>query len=70
MTVLELAHRIVALAESSSTIEFRPLPQDDPTQRRPDISAARELLDWSPTTALDVGLEQTIDYFREQLLAA
>lgn len=69
MTVLELAERVVALAGSSSTIEFRPLPQDDPTQRRPDISAARDLLGWSPSTHLDEGLERTIAYFRQQLVA-
>lgn len=69
MTVLQLAQRVVALAGSSSTIEFRPLPQDDPTQRRPDITAARDLLDWSPSTHLDEGLERTIAYFRRQLVA-
>jgi dTDP-glucose 4,6-dehydratase len=69
MTVLQLAQRVVALAGSCSTIEFRPLPQDDPTQRRPDITAARDLLDWSPSTHLDEGLERTIAYFRRQLVA-
>jgi dTDP-glucose 4,6-dehydratase len=69
MTVLELAQRVVELCGSSSTIEFRPLPQDDPTQRRPDISAARELLGWAPEVSLDEGLHQTIEYFRRQLVA-
>lgn len=69
MTVLELAERVIRLCGSSSTIEFRPLPQDDPTQRRPDISAARELLGWSPSTPLDEGLRHTIEFFRSQLLA-
>jgi UDP-glucuronate decarboxylase len=69
MTVLQLAQRVVALAGSCSTIEFRPLPQDDPTQRRPDITAAESRLGWSPTTSLDDGLTRTIEYFRHQLVA-
>ncbi len=69
MTVLQLAQRILDLSGSNATIEFRPLPQDDPTQRRPDITSAKGLLGWFPTTALDDGLERTIAYFRRQLLA-
>lgn len=69
MTVLELAERVLALSGSTSTIEFRPLPQDDPTQRRPDITLAGERLGWSPTTDLDHGLQRTIDYYRRQLIA-
>lgn len=69
MTVLELAERVLALSGSASTIEFRPLPQDDPTQRRPHIDLARERLGWVPTTDLDDGLRRTIDYFRHQLVA-
>jgi nucleoside-diphosphate-sugar epimerase len=69
MTVLELAERVLALSGSSSTIEFRPLPQDDPTQRRPDIALAGERLGWSPSTDLDHGLQRTIDYYRHQLIA-
>jgi dTDP-glucose 4,6-dehydratase len=69
MTVLQLAQRVLDLSGSDATIEFRPLPQDDPTQRRPDITAADERLGWYPTTGLDEGLERTIAYFRRQLIA-
>jgi UDP-glucuronate decarboxylase len=48
---------------SSSPIVFRPLPQDDPTRRRPDISVAGQTLDWRPTMSFDQGLRQTIAYF-------
>lgn len=59
----ELAEHIIALTGSNSTIEFRPLPADDPTQRCPDITLARERLQWEPGIALDEGLRQTIGYF-------
>ena len=61
--VRELAERIIKLTGSKSEIVFRPLPQDDPTQRCPDITLARELLGWEPTVALDDGLTKTIEYF-------
>jgi dTDP-glucose 4,6-dehydratase len=64
VTVLELAQIIVRLAGSTSPIEFRPLPVDDPRQRRPDISRARSLLGWQPEVALEDGLERTLEYFR------
>jgi dTDP-glucose 4,6-dehydratase len=64
VTVLELAQTIVRLAGSKSTIEFRELPVDDPKQRRPDISRARNLLGWEPRVALDDGLARTLEYFR------
>jgi len=67
MTVRQLAERVIDLTGSSSKIEYRPLPVDDPTQRCPDISYAREVLGWEPKVALDNGLRRTIDYF-EQLL--
>lgn len=63
-TMLELASLVVELTGSSSAIEFQPLPQDDPAQRRPDISLAGEKLDWEPTVALREGLQSTIEYFR------
>ncbi|MBN2361272.1 MAG: SDR family oxidoreductase [Deltaproteobacteria bacterium] len=63
-TILELAQQIIRLLGSRSTIVHRPLPQDDPTRRRPDISLARERLDWAPQVDLDTGLTRTIDYFR------
>jgi UDP-glucuronate decarboxylase len=63
VSVRELAERIVRLTGSRSTVEYRPLPQDDPTQRCPDIALARRLLDWGPTVELEDGLQHTIDYF-------
>ena len=63
-SIAELAQRVIALTGSASEIVYRPLPSDDPRQRQPDISLAREVLDWEPTTALDAGLERTIGYFR------
>ncbi|MEL7219421.1 MAG: SDR family NAD-dependent epimerase/dehydratase, partial [Pseudomonadota bacterium] len=51
---------------SKSTIEYHPLPQDDPQQRRPDITKARETLGWEPKTQLKEGLQKTIAYFDEQ----
>ncbi|MBI2877278.1 MAG: SDR family oxidoreductase [Candidatus Tectomicrobia bacterium] len=67
VTVLELAQRIIQQTGSSSRIAFHALPQDDPKQRRPDISRARELLGWEPKVELREGLERTIAYFRERL---
>jgi UDP-glucuronate decarboxylase len=64
-TMLELGERVIALTGSRSVIEHRPLPHDDPRQRRPVIDLARQLLGWEPTTGLTTGLERTIDYFRE-----
>jgi nucleoside-diphosphate-sugar epimerase len=64
VTMVELAQIIVRLADSRSAIEFRPLPVDDPKQRRPDISRARKLLGWQPEVALEDGLSRTLEYFR------
>lgn len=66
-TIGALAERIVALIGSRSKIELRPLPQDDPRQRCPDINRARTLLNWQPTVALEDGLKRTIAYFDELL---
>ena len=63
-TMLELAGQVIELTGSRSEIVFRPLPQDDPRQRKPDITRARETLDWAPTVALREGLQRTIDAFR------
>jgi len=62
-TMLQLAERVLALTGSSSKLVFRPLPQDDPKQRQPDIAQAKAILDWQPNIALDRGLEKTISYF-------
>jgi UDP-glucuronate decarboxylase len=61
--VKELAERIITMTGSKSRIEHRPLPVDDPLQRCPDITRARNLLGWQPTVPLEVGLEKTIAYF-------
>jgi UDP-glucuronate decarboxylase len=63
-TIRELAERVVKLVGSQSRLEFRPLPADDPKQRRPDITLAKARLGWSPTVALDEGLPPTIEYFK------
>jgi UDP-glucuronate decarboxylase len=66
-TILELARKIVDLTGAKSEIIFNPLPQDDPRQRKPDISLAQKALRWQPAVALEEGLKQTIVYF-DQLL--
>jgi nucleoside-diphosphate-sugar epimerase len=67
ITILEFAHRIRELTGSSAPIVFKPLPDDDPKQRRPDISKAQRLLGWSPKVDLKEGLRRTLSYFREQV---
>jgi UDP-glucuronate decarboxylase len=62
-TILQLAELVIELTNSKSEIIRRELPADDPKQRRPDITKAREILKWEPTTPLRKGLELTIDYF-------
>ena len=66
-TILELAEKIIEATGSKSRIVFRPLPEDDPLQRQPDISLAKERLQWEPGTALDEGLQTTIAYFKAAL---
>jgi len=66
-TILELAEAIIRLTRSSSELQFMPLPGDDPRQRKPDISVAREVLRWEPSVALEDGLSRTVDYFRSAL---
>ena len=66
-TMVELAEKVVKMTGSSSQIVFQDLPQDDPKQRRPDISLAKEVLDWEPTIALDQGLDWTVGYFQKLL---
>jgi UDP-glucuronate decarboxylase len=68
-TMLELADAVISITGSKSKIEFRPLPQDDPKQRRPDISQAHRVLGWQPTVQLRDGLVRTIEHF-EKVIAA
>jgi UDP-glucuronate decarboxylase len=65
-TMLELAEKVIELVGGGS-IEHRPLPPDDPVQRRPDIAQAETLLGWKPTVDLDDGLARTVGYFRDLL---
>ena len=67
MTVLQLAERILKKIGSKSKIIFKPLPADDPKQRRPDISKAKKLLKWKPVVSLEEGLDRTIEYFKGKL---
>ncbi len=62
--ILELADKIIRLTKSRSKIVFKPLPEDDPLQRKPDITLAKTKLQWQPKTPLEEGLEKTIDYFK------
>ncbi len=67
VTMLELAERIISLTGSKSRLCYKPLPQDDPKQRQPDISFAKSALKWEPKVSLEDGLKATIDYFRRSL---
>ncbi len=66
-TILELARKILAMTQSPAQLVYQPLPPDDPVKRRPDITWARELLDWQPQVPLTSGLEETIPYFVRKL---
>ena len=66
MTILEFAEQIRRLTDSQSPTEFRPLPEDDPKQRRPDIGKARAVLGWEPHVTLEDGLRLTVEYFRRE----
>ena len=68
MTVRQFAETIKRLTGTKAPIEFRPLPEDDPKIRRPDISKAKKLLGWEPRVPLEAGLQRTIEYFRKVLL--
>jgi len=70
VTILQLAQEVIAATNSHSPIVFRPLPQDDPKVRRPDISRAKQMLDWSPKVSREEGLRRTIAYFKEALRGA
>jgi dTDP-glucose 4,6-dehydratase len=67
LTILEFAKEIIRATGSRSTVEFRPLPQDDPRQRQPDITLAKKILGWEPRVELAQGLVKTIEYFREKV---
>ena len=64
-SISELAHRVIELTGSKSKLVFKPLPADDPAQRQPDITLAKERLKWVPKVSLEEGLKPTIDYFRD-----
>jgi len=66
-TMLELAKKVIQMTGTTSKIVFQDLPHDDPKQRKPDISRAKQILNWEPTINLEQGLEKTIDYFRKIL---
>ncbi len=68
-TIRELAERVIALTNSSSKIILKPLPEDDPKQRQPDITLAKKILGWEPQVQLEEGLLKTIAYFSERTLA-
>ncbi len=67
-TILECAKKVIAVTGSKSQIKFEPLPQDDPKQRRPDITKAKRLLGWEPKVDLESGLKLSLEYFREAVL--
>src|SRR5947207_2045337 len=67
MSVLDFAKQIIQATRSKSKIAFKPLPQDDPKQRQPDITKAKSLLGWEPKVPLAEGLVKTIDYFRAKV---
>jgi UDP-glucuronate decarboxylase len=66
-TILELAQKVIELTGSKSQIVYHPMPEDDPKQRQPDITQAREVLGWEPKVQLEAGLKKTIEYFDQQL---
>jgi UDP-glucuronate decarboxylase len=66
-TILELAQAVQKMVNPDAEIIFKPLPQDDPRRRRPDITRAKTLLDWQPTVPLQEGLKLTIDDFRNRI---
>ena len=68
-TIRELAEQVLSLTGSKSRIERKPLPQDDPRQRQPDVALARSKLGWNPRVTLEDGLKETVRYFRELLAA-
>jgi dTDP-glucose 4,6-dehydratase len=68
-TILDCARRVIAITQSKSQIRYEKLPQDDPKQRKPDITKARTLLGWEPKVNLETGLRLSVDYFRQAVAA-
>jgi dTDP-glucose 4,6-dehydratase len=68
MTIEQIARTIIEMTGSTSRIIYKPLPEDDPKVRRPDITRARTLLGWEPKVELREGLTKTIDYFKTKVL--
>jgi len=68
-TILELTEKVIQLTQSKSKITFKPLPEDDPLQRKPDLSLARKLISYEPKIKLEEGLIKTIEYFKKRLYA-
>jgi len=68
-TILECAKKVLAVTGSKSSIRYEPLPQDDPKQRRPDITRAKTLLGWEPKIDLETGLKLSLEYFKQASLA-
>jgi dTDP-glucose 4,6-dehydratase len=67
MTIKQFAEEIIRITEAKSTIEYKPLPVDDPKVRQPDITRAKEVLSWEPRVEFEEGIKKTIDYFKESL---
>jgi len=68
LSIIEFAKKIKKMCNSKSEITFHPLPKDDPKQRKPDISKAKKIIDWTPKVGLEEGLEKTINYFKKDLI--
>jgi dTDP-glucose 4,6-dehydratase len=67
MTIRQFAEEIIRLTGTTSKMEFRPLPVDDPKVRQPDITRAKSVLEWEPRVEFDEGIRKTIDYFRTRV---
>jgi dTDP-glucose 4,6-dehydratase len=67
MTIKQFADEIIRITGTESTIEYKPLPEDDPKVRQPDISRAKKILSWEPRVSFEEGITRTIQYFRESL---
>jgi dTDP-glucose 4,6-dehydratase len=70
MTIKQFAQEILRIIGAKSTIEYKPLPEDDPKVRQPDIARAKKVLGWEPRVDFEEGIKKTIDYFKESLKGA